>query len=149
MGDSKIEKKTREAAFELSSGKTIKGEVFLGLYEAHHTGPQKIGDLLNGKTIFIPVKTGDGVELLNIRQVVTAAVPLEDETDELMTLGQKYTVTLTLANGRKQSGDIYVDLPEGHNRFKDYINQSDRFFPLFQSDLIVYLNRRHVLSARD
>lgn len=149
MEDSKIEKQTRTAAFALSSGKTVEGEVFLRLYEAHHTGPQKIGDLLNGDTPFIPVKTPDGVVLLNLRQIVSAKVPLEEEQDDLMILGQKLSVTVEMTNAWEQSGDVYVNLPEGKDRLKDYINQPGLFFPLFDSKLIVYINRLHILFISD
>ena len=49
MDEQKIEKEAQAILFELPDGSKIEGEVFLRLYEAHHEGHQKIGDLLNNE----------------------------------------------------------------------------------------------------
>lgn len=47
MDEGRIEKATRRARFVLSGGCRIRGEVFVGLYEPHHPGPQRVGEVLN------------------------------------------------------------------------------------------------------
>jgi hypothetical protein len=119
------------------------------LYEAHHTGRQRVGDLLNGQLLFIPVKTALGATLLNISQIVTATVGSEFEKDDLMTLGKKYSVNIKMTQGKEIKGDVFVNLPEENMRIKDYFNQSSHFFTIFQSSFIIYINRQFILSVHD
>jgi hypothetical protein len=149
MDERRVEKEIRLVVVELSDGKKISGEVFLRRHEARRAGPQKIGDLLNGELAFMPMKIPGGVLMINVEQIVSVEVAMDDEMDELMTLGKRYEVVMTMADGQERGGTVYVNLPEGTSRFKDYINQPLRFFPLFHPASILYINRRYILSARD
>jgi len=147
--DAKVAKQTRRVRVRLSTESELEGTVFLGLYEATHAGPQTVGDLLNGEERFIPLKTVKAVCLINIEQIVSVHTPIEDEADELMTLGEARPVALTMLHGALLRGDIYVTLPEGHRRAKDFFNHAPAFFPLFKEKQIVYINRRFVASVQD
>lgn len=150
MDERKIEKGTEAIFFELSDGSEVEGEVFLRLYEAHHEGQQKVGDLLNNEEArFIPLRTKGGVLLLNRSHLALARVRTEVEKDDLMTLGEKYTISLTMLGGKKIEGNIFVNLPEGFCRVKDYFNQPIRFFPLIQPEFVLYINQEFVLSVQD
>ena len=39
MDERKVVKQTQKVVFGMSDRSKVKGEVFLGLYDAHHTGP--------------------------------------------------------------------------------------------------------------
>lgn len=147
--DRKIEKEVRPILCELSDGSEIEGDVFLRLYEARHAGPQKVGDLLNEEKKFLPVKAKGGTLLLNRSHIVLTKVKAELEKDDLMTLGKKVTVRLKMHRGREIQGDIFINLPEGFCRVKDYVNQPTRFFTLIQPDFVIYINQEFILSVRD
>jgi hypothetical protein len=149
VDERKIQKQTQDVVFEMSDKSEVSGEVFLGLYEAHHTGRQKVGDLLNEQLSFVPVKTARGAILLNMSHIVTVAVRLEVEKDDLMTLGTKYAVRIKTTQGKEVSGDIFVNLPEEISRVKDYFNQPFHFFTIFQPTIIIYINRRFILSIEN
>lgn len=149
MDERKIEKENRPVLFELSDGSEVEGEVFLRLYEAHHAGLQKVGDLLHEEKKFIPVRTKGGTLLLNRSHIVVAKVPAPLEKDDLMTLGKKYSVSLKMVLGKVIEGDVFVNLPEGFCRMKDYLNQPVRFFTLIQPEFVVYINQEFVLSVQD
>lgn len=149
MDERRIEKENCPVLFELYDGSEIEGEVFLRLYEAHHAGLQKVGDLLNEEARVIPLRTSKGTLLLNRSRIASAKVPAELERDDLMTLGKKYTVNLKMLRGKEIQGDIYVNLPEGFCRVKDYFNQPVQFFPLIQPEFVVYINRELVLFVQD
>ncbi|TAJ98547.1 MAG: hypothetical protein EPO39_17965 [Candidatus Manganitrophaceae bacterium] len=149
MDERKIEKENRPVLFELYDGSEIDGEVFLRLYEAHHAGLQKVGDLLNEETRVIPLRTKNGTLLLNRSRIASAKVRAELEKDDLMTLGKKYTVSLKMIRGKEIQGDIFVNLPEGFCRVKDYFNQPVQFFPLIQSEFVIYINRELLLYVQD
>lgn len=148
MDDRRIEKETRTVEFELSDGGRLTGEVFVGQFDSHHTGPQRVGELLGGESGFLPVRASDGVHLLNTRLIVLARISATVERDELMTLGEKRFVRLRLAQSRELTGDIYVAVESG-NRVSDFFGQSLRFFPLFQNDEITYVNRDFLLDVQD
>lgn len=149
MDERRIEKENCPVLFELYDGSEIEGEVFLRLYEAHHAGLQKVGDLLNEELRVIPLRTSKGTLLLNRSRIALATVQAELEKDDLMTLGKKYTVRLKMLRGKEVQGDIYVNLPEGFCRVKDYFNQPVQFFPLIQPGFVVYINRELVLFVQD
>jgi hypothetical protein len=147
--DPKIAKRTRDVRVRLATGQELEGTLFLGLYEATHTGPQTVGDLLNREETFIPLKTNEGVCLLNIDQILFARTPAQGEADELMTLGVRASVTITLIDAASLDGDIYITLPEGHRRPKDFFNHAPKFFPFFKDDQLFYISRRFVAAVRD
>ncbi len=147
MDKHKITKETHQVSFELSDGSQIEGEVFLRLYEAHHSGRQRVGDLLNQSLSFIPVKTAEGPLLMNTSQIAAVKISLEVEQDDLMTLGKEYPIRIKMTHSKEMVGRVYVNLPEENCRVKDYFNQPLQFFPLFQSTSIVYINRDFILSV--
>ncbi len=149
MNERKIKKETLEVLFKLSNGNEIQGNVFLRLHEAHHTGPQKVWELLNEKEPFIPVETPQGVVFLNSFQVVTAMIRSELEEDELAKLGGKHTIRIYTTQEEEIVGDIFVSLPEDRHRVKDYLNQSMKFVLLFLPDKIVYINKKFIISVQD
>ena len=147
--DPKVAKQTRPVRIRLSTKRELNGTVFLGLYEASHAGPQTVGDLLNSEEAFIPLKTAKGVRLINTEQIVLARTPAEGEVDELMTMGIRCPVTIALADATSLRGNIYITMPEGHRRPKDFFNHAPKFFPFFKDDQLVYINRRLVASIQD
>jgi len=150
MDELKVETKTIDVELELSDGGRLAGSLFLRLYSSHHSGAEHVGDLLNDAAEFFPVKMAQGVQLINRRHVRCVRVAARMEQDELMTLGAKHRVSLSLNGGGLVEGDIYVDLPEAlASRVKDYFNQSHRFFPVFSSGVIVYINAREIVAVRD
>jgi hypothetical protein len=148
MDEGRIEKATRRARLVLSNGREIRGEVFVGLYDAHHVGPQRVGELLNEDPAFIPVRTDKGVLLVNRAHVVSVALSADREKDDLVTLGKRYTVRVKTTRGEFR-GTVFVNLPDVSNRVRDYLNQSLHFFTLFQSRTVVYLNRDYVVLVED
>jgi hypothetical protein len=148
MDERKIVKQTRLVIFNLSDGGEVQGTVFLRLHEAHHTGVQKVGELLNDDQKFIPIKKEDETLLLNKRHIVAATVPADDERDDLMCFGKQYTISIITTLGLKFNGDIFVNLPEENSRVKDYLNQSTPFLPLIQAESIMYINQKFIMTVQ-
>jgi len=149
MDKNKIEKGALWASFQLSNGDWIDGEIYLSLYDEHHLGAQTLDDLLSRGSRFIPVKTKDRVLLLNIHHILQAKIDSNKQEDDLMRLGPKHSVTVKTILGEVVTGDIFISLPEGRQRVKDYANATAGFFRIFQAGDILYLNPRHILSMHD
>lgn len=148
MDDGRIQKATRPTKIILSTGREIRGDVFVGLYDLHHSGPQRVGELLNENTAFLPVKTDKGVVLVNRAHIVSAALPADREHDDLVRLGKRYEVRVTTIGGDLR-GAVFVNLPDVAIRVADYFNQPLRFLPLFRARTVTYLNREFILVVRD
>lgn len=149
MDDQKIAKNRRPVFFTLANGSGLEGEVFLSLYEARRPGPQRVGELLNGRETFLPVKTAAGTLHLNVANIVWATTPSAEELHELMTLGKRYHVGITTLCGQEITGDIFVDLPQHRSRVSDYLNRPNRFIPVVMPGSVVYVARKFILSVRD
>lgn len=147
MDEQRIEKQNRSVTFHLSDGAKIEGTVYLRLYQSHHTGAQKVGELLNDEQRFIPVKMSDKALLLNKKHIVAASVAAAEEADDLMRLGKQYNLTFVTTLGLRFPGEIFVNMPEASSRVKDYLNQGTPFLTLIQSESILYINQRFVLSV--
>lgn len=148
MDEGRIQKATRPAKIILSTGREIRGHVFVGLYDSHHSGPQRVGELLNEEKPFVPVKTAKGVLLINRTHIVSATLPTNLERDDLVTLGKRYQVRVTTTRGEVR-GVVFVNLPDGATRVADYFNQPAQFLPIFQTRTVLYLNREFILLVRD
>lgn len=141
MNELWVQKKTQQVDIILSDGSGFAGKVFL-LSETLH-------DVLNAKGSFIPVKTTKGVLLLNLSQIVSVTIQAQLEQDELMTLGKRHDIRVMMVDGKEMEGNIFVNLPKESFRVKDFLDQSLSFLPLFQPNLIVYLNKQFILSVQD
>lgn len=149
MDSQRISKETCDVLFSLADGRKVWGEVFLNLFGAHHDGPQRVGELLNSDEPFVPIKTEEGTELVHLRQLVSAQVEAEHELDELMLLGEHYHVTVQTVLGQSFQAEVYVDLPEGGRRVKDYLNRTEGFLRFIIGEQVLYLNRCFIVSVRD
>jgi len=67
----------------------------------------------------------------------------------MVAFGVLVAVAITLVNAGSLEGDIFITLPEGRRRPKDFFNHSPTFFPLFTEQYIVYINRHFVASAQE
>jgi len=149
--ENRIEKDVRKVSFRLSNGEQIEGETFLSKYGAHHSGPQNVGDLLRETDPFFPVKTNNGIILINLAQLVHVRLTREEEEDELMRLGTaSQNVSVNTVLGELIEGKIYINLRDGLDRVKDYVNETrETFLRLFQAENIIYINQKFIVSIRD
>jgi hypothetical protein len=149
MAEQRIPMQKRRVGLVLADGSQLDGEVFLSLYEAHRMGPQRLGDLLNSGIRFLPVKTAAGIQLVNSALIVSARTDQSEEADELMRLGEKYSIYVTTLLQEEIEVDLYVNLPQASNRVKDCLNQQQRFLPVFREEEVLYLNTSYILRVRD
>ncbi len=149
MAEQRIPMQKRLVNLVLADGSRLEGDVFLSLYEAHRMGAQRLGDLLNSEIRFLPVKTAAGIQLVNSTLIVSARTNQSEEADELMRLGEKYSIYVTTLLQEELEVDLYVNLPQASNRVKDCLNQQQRFLPVFREEEVLYLNTSYILRVRD
>ena len=149
MDNQRISVETRQVELTLSNGSQLTGETFLQLHGEHLSGLQKVGEIINGEDNFLPLRSEGKVELINLEQVVSISVAAEKEFDPLLALGEEHHLWIEPAVGEALNVRIFVNLPGGRNRVKDFLNQKIRFLLLLQKDQIIYLARNRILRVRD
>ena len=149
MEEHRISKDMRKAGLTLVDGTTIEGQVFLSEYRGHDSGPQRVGELLEDES-FIPIKLNGEVVLVNVEQIRIVRIESEGEVDNLMTLGVKHSVRISMGDPEATiSGEIYANAPSPNCRVKDYLNLPNRFIRLIAEDRVIYINRRYVTIVSD
>ena len=149
MNDQKITVETRSVKIILSNGAEIRGETFLQLHGVHQDGLQRIGEVLNSDENFLPVRGASGVELINLEQVVSISTAAEEELDPLLELGEEHHIEVEPSHGKTLQVKIFVNLPGGKTRVKDFLNQESRFLHFLYQDQILYIARKRIMRVRD
>jgi hypothetical protein len=149
MNDQRVNVDSRHIEILLSTGERLDGEIFLQLYGQHLAGPQRIDEALNGSESFLPLRRAGKVQLVNLDQVMAVYAAAAEEFDPLLTLGDEHRVRVTPGAGDPFEARIFVNLPHGHNRVKDYLNQPARFLSFLVGDQVVYLARQRILVVED
>ena len=149
MDDRRIMVEPRGVELTLSSGLQLHGDFFLQLHGAHLTGLQRVEEILNESDCFVPIRVDGRVELINLEQVVSVSLLAEMEIDPLLTLGSEHRICVEPAVGPPLALRIFVNLPSGRERAKDFLNQPRRFLPFLQEDRLLYLARAWILRVTD
>lgn len=149
MEDQRISVEARSVELTLTDGSKLAGEMYLQLHGLHQSGTQRVGEVLNGENNFLPVRTAEGLKLVNLAQVVTVSVSAEIEFDSILSLGKKHSVVVTVSTGDSLDALIYVNLPSGRNRAKDFLDQKKRFLLFIVEENVVYVARKKILLVED
>ncbi|MCF6179119.1 MAG: hypothetical protein L3J63_06990 [Geopsychrobacter sp.] len=149
MNEQRIKVDSRNIEIVLASGERLQAEIFLQLHGLHLTGPQRVGEVLNGEESFLPIRIDQGVRLVNLDQVIAVYVAASDEFDPLLELGAEHEVYVTSMVGDSLKARIFVNLPHGRNRAKDFLNQPKRFLLFLQEKTVVYLAKKSILLVED
>lgn len=132
----------------LSGGSTRSVLVFLAESAARHSGPERLSDLLEGESEFIPAveASTDAVIVLNCTSVVVARVASSVEGDAAAegTTPTEHEVEITLVGGAKLRGFVSYVMPPDRSRLTDFLNAEPRFIKLIEPEAIALVNKQHV-----
>ncbi len=149
MDDQRLIVETCQVDLVMVNGLRISGETFLQLQGIYLTGPQRVGELLNGDETILPVRSGSQVQLINLEQTVSVSLSAEQEFDPLLTLGEEHRVWVEPVAGDAIEARIFVNLPGDKSRVKDFLNQKLRFLPFLDNDRVIYVARKKILRVTD
>lgn len=150
MSDQRISVVTRQISLLMGTGEELSGETFLHLHGEHDSsGLQRLDEVLNGQEPFLPVRHQQQVVLVNLQQVVSVTASRDEELDPLLTLGQEHAVLVEPIVGPPLKASLFVNLPDGKSRVKDYLNQDKRFLLFLDDKLVIYLARDKILRVED
>lgn len=149
----RIEKRRAEADLTLTTGATIHGCFFLSSSSSSHAGPERVGDLLNAETGFIPFELPSGeTALYNRSQIVLVRLPADTNEARLepgYEVATRCPVSILLSTGRRILGTVSIFRPIGRDRLSDYARTEHvfRYVELAEHTLIV--NTAHIVELRE
>jgi hypothetical protein len=136
----------------MATGTRLAGEMFLrpGGVRAAET----VAERLNDGVPFFPLRAVDGAVVLlgkaQVRYVVAPSMDDDDDVADERSSSPQLLVVAELDSGEEITGVFFVDLPPGHVRTLDYVNDPKRsFVPLAQLDREYLINRAFIRQLRD
>ena len=148
----RVAKHRADAVVTLSSGETMSGCVFVAGGSARHTGPERVGELLNSETGFFPFEVHDAgsirTVLINRGHLVTAALAENEASyDPGYDLATRRTVSIVMSSGLRVVGEVCVYQPEGRDRLSDWGRQPEIFRYVETPDTTLIINMVHVVEV--
>ena len=148
----RVDKRREAAEVTLVTGATLSGSFFLAGDSPGHTGPERIGDLLNSATGFFPFESGGETSMINRAHVLKVSLPsqsIEGELDASYNLAPRHKVRLLLTTGELIVGQVVVFLPPGRNRLSDYAQIDERFRYVELADRTLLINAAHIVALTE
>jgi len=150
----RFEKRRIDATVTLSSGESMRGCFFTAGDSSRHNGPERVSDLLNAESGFVPfeIHHEDGMRtvLYNRAHVVLVAL---DENEAALDPGYSVAtrryVSILLSNGQRVVGAVRVYRPEGRDRLSDWARQPECFRYLETSDMALLINTAHIVDVSE
>ena len=118
------------------------------------TGPEPVGESLNGEPGFFPFgiedAAGTRTVLYNRRQVVMVAIAdNEARREPAYEVARQRPVSVLLSNGHRLSGVVRVYRPEGRNRLSDWARHADTFQYVETGEMTFLVNLAHVIEVHE
>jgi hypothetical protein len=150
MSEFRVEKHRVSAELTLVTGAAVNGVFFVAGSTATRTGPERVGDLLNGQDGFFPFERADGsTALYNRAHVVLVTLPrgvAEAELDPGYLVATRRLVTMTLSTGASVSGTVAVYRPVGRDRLSDYARSPEQFRYVVTAERTLIINSEHIVE---
>jgi hypothetical protein len=150
----RVEKQRANAVLTLSSGQSAHGCFFTAGGSARHSGPERIGDLLNSETGFFPfeVHDADGSRTVLFNRSHVVMVVLADNEarrDPGYSVATRWVVSVLLSSGQRVVGAIRVYQPEGRDRLSDWARHPEAFQYIETTETTFIVNMAHIIEVHE
>lgn len=153
MSELRIEKRRVTVTVTLTAGQQFTGSLFLSAQAASHAGPERLLDLLNAESGYIPFELVSDVgqrQTLLLNRAHLSLVCAQSAQDDLedspgYRATAPKTVRLLLANGEQLTGVFRVERPAGRDRLSDGVSQGQGFRYLETENGVLAVNLAHVV----
>lgn len=152
MSEFRIEKRREAAELTLVTGATITGFVFLAGASHLHSGPERVGDVINIDDGFFPFERGTETMLVNRAHVLKVTLTpqmIETQLEAGYDVATRRTVKMLLTTGEEMTGHIVIHRPPGHDRLSDYAHLEERFRYVELPDRTVLINSAHIVALTE
>jgi hypothetical protein len=149
----RFEKQRVDATITASSGQPARGYFFTATGR-HHSGPERVGELLNGGNGFFPFEIHDveGTRTVLYNRTHVILVGLGENEEERVpgaAVATRRLVSILLSNGQRVAGYVRVYQPGGRDRLSDWTRQPDTFRYLDTGDLKLLVNAAHIVDISE
>ena len=147
-----VEKRREAADVTLVTGATLSGNFFLSGTSQAHTGPERVGELLNLEPGFFPFESDGETALINRAHVLKVTLPaqmIEPQLDAGYDVATRRHVKVLLTTGEAIVGDVVVFRPAGHDRLSDYAHLDERFRYVELDDRTLLINSAHIVALTE
>jgi hypothetical protein len=148
----RVEKRREAAEITLVTGATVSGVFFLAGSSPLHTGPERVGDLLNVEPGFFPFEAGGETTLINRGHVLKVTLPtqmFEAQLDTGYDVATRRHIKVLLTTGETITGHIVVFRPAGHDRLSDYAHIDEPFRYVELADRTLLINSAHIVTLTE
>lgn len=118
-----------------------------------HTGPERVGDVLNLESGFFPFESSSGeTALFNRMHVLKVTLPtpvIEAQLDAGYDVATRKTIKVLLSSGESITGHVVVYRPPGRDRLSDYAHIEERFRYLELPDRTILINSAHIVALSE
>jgi hypothetical protein len=152
MSEFRVEKRRAPAEVTLVTGATLSGNFFLAGSSQVHTGPERVGDVLNSEPGFFPFESGGETALINRAHVLKVALPtqiIEAQLDAGYDVATRRCVKVLLTTGEEITGNVVVFRPPGRDRLSDYAHLEERFRYVELDDRTLLINSAHIVALTE
>jgi hypothetical protein len=152
MSEFRVEKRRETADVTLVTGATVSGVFFLAGSSQLHTGPERIGDIMNFEPGFFPFESGGETSLINRAHVLKVVLPtlmIEAQLDAGYDVATRRHVKILLTTGETITGHIVVYRPPGRDRLSDYAQIDEHFRYVELADRTVLVNSAHIVALTE
>jgi len=145
----RVEKLRRHLSIVLADGERLQGDVFLRPLSRYRSRPEEPADLLNDPEPYFALVSDGSAVLVSKDNVVRAETHFEADDDlEVASLGVPVEVTLT--DGSRCSGSIFLESRSDRPRLLDFLNSyHGRFVPVIDARQVVLVNTRTIAHVRE
>jgi hypothetical protein len=147
-----VEKARTNATLTLSNGTSVRGSFFIAGSSATHSGPQRVREVLNAESGFIPFEVagvkGPQSVLFNREHVVFVALVGHEEArlEPGYDIATRRMVSMLISNGSRLNGWVSVYRPQGRDRLSDFARSPDSFQYLESAHTTYLVNVRHLIE---
>lgn len=152
MSEFRVEKRREAADVTLVTGDTLSGVFFLAGSSQIHTGPERVGDVLNQEPGFFPFECGGATSLINRAHVLKVTLPaemIEAQLDAGYDVATRRHVKFLLTTGESIAGHVVVFRPPGRDRLSDYAHIDERFRYIELADRTLLINSAHIVALTE
>lgn len=153
MSEYRVEKREAEAELTLATGAAVKGCFFLSASSPSHAGPERLRDVLNAHSGFVPFKIENGLTaLFNRAHIVLIRLPaqaIEAQFEPGYEVATRRVVSMLLSTGQRIAGTVSVYQPAGHDRLSDYASSSETFRYVETEHHTLIVNSAHMVELRE
>ena len=152
MSEFRIEKRREPADVTLVAGATVSGVFFLAGSSQVHSGPERVGDVLNIDAGFFPFESNGETSLINRAHVLKVVLPpqmIEAQLDAGYDVATRRLVKVLLTTGEVVTGHVVVFCPPGRDRLSDYAHIDERFRYVELADRTLLINSAHIVALTE